>query len=216
MLTPRPGNVSSPLTVEVRVTNTGARDGACVVLVFAQDPAGVAAGRIVRPWKRLVAFARVGVAAQAQTVVAIDVFRRRPRLLRREHAAGVQHGTYAVSVGMSSGGDREEVGAASRRRRGRCLLLLSPPLSVVDRSGLCSRRGRLRRHRLRVLCSSDCCELHSLCTCLRLLFPRSGSASGRSSLDSFRLLQRQKEPRLLTCALARPPLFLRLARCTSR
>ena len=104
-LAPRPANASSPLGVSVRVSNGGARDGTCVVLVFAQDPVGVASGRLVRPWKRLVAFARVAVAAQAAVTASIDVELDDLAFYDSDMRLGLQPGAYTISVGQSSSDD---------------------------------------------------------------------------------------------------------------
>ena len=101
-LAPQPANASFPLALSVRVANTGARDGACVVLVFAQDPAGVAAGRLVRPWKRLVAFARVPVAAGGAQTAALAVAADDLAFYDASMRLGVQRGNYTISVGQSS------------------------------------------------------------------------------------------------------------------
>ena len=53
-------NASHPLAASITVTNSGpAHSGMAIVMAFVQDPVGAAGvGRVVRPWKRLVAFAK--------------------------------------------------------------------------------------------------------------------------------------------------------------
>jgi len=101
-LRPQPANASHPLALSVRVDNTGGADGACVALVFVQDPRGVAAGRIVRPWKRLVAFARVPVAAGAAVTAEIAVAADDLAFYDASMKLALQPGNYTLSVGQSS------------------------------------------------------------------------------------------------------------------
>jgi beta-glucosidase len=86
------------LVIRAQLTNTGSRDGADVVQVYAGRPADLS-----RPVRRLVAFARVEVAAGATT----DVELRVPwhRLAVRDpqaHAWTLPAGTYVFTVGRHS------------------------------------------------------------------------------------------------------------------
>ena len=104
-LAPQPANATFPLSLTVRVANTGGADGACVVLCFVQDPRGVAAGRIVRPWKRLVAFARVPVAAGQAVVASVAVAADDLAFHDAQMRLALQPGNYTLSVGLSSEDD---------------------------------------------------------------------------------------------------------------
>ena len=90
-------------SVRLTVANTGARAGATVVQVYVQDPRGLP---FVPFWKRLVAFARVDLAAGASTEVTIDV--RRDDVAMYDDAATGEfalklfEGVYALSVGTDS------------------------------------------------------------------------------------------------------------------
>ena len=102
---PQPGNATFPLALSVRVANAGGVDGACVVLAFVQDPRGVAAGRVVRPWKRLVAFARVPVAAGAALTASVAVAADDLAFYDASMRLALQRGNYTLSVGLSSEDD---------------------------------------------------------------------------------------------------------------
>ena len=89
--------------VHLNVANTGAHSGATVVQVYVQDPRGLP---FVPYWKRLVAFARVDLAAGASSDVTIDV-RRDDVAMYDDSATGdfaleLFEGVYALSVGTDS------------------------------------------------------------------------------------------------------------------
>lgn len=66
-----------------------------------QDPVGL--GVVVRPWKRLLAFAAVkGVAPGAQASVGIDVLADDLAYYGDDLALRVHAGEYVVSAGLSS------------------------------------------------------------------------------------------------------------------
>ena len=88
-----------PARARLVVRNRGARDGSEVVQCYARDP--VAAGQL-RPWRRLVGFARVEVAAGQSAAVTVS-FTRDALALRDEHGAWrVLPGEYLVHCGRSS------------------------------------------------------------------------------------------------------------------
>jgi beta-glucosidase len=106
-----PGNASFPLAARVTVTNAGASHaGVATVLAFVQDPRGAGAGRVVRPWKRLVAFARSpllapGASAQLLLPVAHDDLAFHSANFTR----ALQRGSYVLSLGQSSLDDAANV-----------------------------------------------------------------------------------------------------------
>lgn len=97
-------NTTSPVTVEATLSNTGAVSGSTVVQVYLQDPIGVSLA--VRPWKRLVGFARVnGVPAGASVPVSVPVRADDLAFYGDDGVLRVQAGNYTVSVGLSSDDD---------------------------------------------------------------------------------------------------------------
>ncbi len=98
-------NASFPVVATTVVRNAGARDGACVVFVFVQDPSGLSAGRIVRPWKRLAAFKRVLVAASAGVSVTLELAADDLAFYDANNTLAVQRGTYTLSLGQHSTDD---------------------------------------------------------------------------------------------------------------
>ena len=89
------------LVVELTAANTGKVAGTTVVQVYCIDPVM----DYVRPWKRLLAFARVTLAAGQSNVVRIDVTAAQLSFQDDSSAAGkfsVVNGDYQVRVGDSS------------------------------------------------------------------------------------------------------------------
>ena len=92
---------AAALTVTLDVRNSGSVAGAEVVQVYAVDPVI----DYVRPWKRLLAFKRVTLAAGASSRVVIDVTPEQLAFQDDSSAAGkwrVVPGTYQIRVGNSS------------------------------------------------------------------------------------------------------------------
>ena len=92
---------AAALTVQVDVANTGGLAGATVVQVYTIDPVG----EYVRPWKRLLAFARVELAPAAKRTVSIPVSAAQFAMQDDSSPAGVWRavsGEYEVRVGNSS------------------------------------------------------------------------------------------------------------------
>ena len=84
------------LVVRATIRNTGSRPGTDVVQAYAGRPADT-----TRPARRLVAFARVEVPAEAETIVELPI--PWSRLAVRESGAWVvAPGTYVISVGRHS------------------------------------------------------------------------------------------------------------------
>ena len=97
-----------PLVATVTVTNVGTVPGATPVLAFVQDPAGVTAGRVVRPWKRLVGFARTPVLAPgAHILLSVAVRDDDLSFLDSSYVLALQSGVYTLSLGLSSLDDAE-------------------------------------------------------------------------------------------------------------
>lgn len=95
------GAASTSLLVSVRLANTGGVAAAEVVQVYVIDPIM----DYVRPWKRLLAFQRVPLAAGAATTVAIDVTPEMLAFQDDSSPAGawrVVGGEYQIRVGPSS------------------------------------------------------------------------------------------------------------------
>ena len=80
------------------VTNTGARAGVAVAQVYGEDPIM----DHVRPWKRLLAFARVPLDAGASARVTIPIAAHAIAFYDDEMTWRVVPGAYNVSVGASS------------------------------------------------------------------------------------------------------------------
>ncbi len=87
------------LMVSATVANTGSRAGDEVVQVYVTEPAG----KVAKPKQRLAGFARVPLAAGAQTTVQIPVEIARLRFWdETTHRFVAEPGTYTVRVGGSS------------------------------------------------------------------------------------------------------------------
>ena len=105
------GNASHPVAARVTVSNSGAaHSGVATVMAFVQDPLGTGAGRVVRPWKRLVAFAKTpllapGGSAQLLLPVALEDL----AFHSANYTRGLQQGRYVLSLGQSSLDDGAQV-----------------------------------------------------------------------------------------------------------
>ena len=102
---PGSANASAfPVTVRLTVTNTGGRAGSSVVQAYVQDPVG--ATLTVRPWKRLVGFARVPDVPPGGSV-ALELPLRGDDLAAVDDAMALAllPGAYTLSVGESSVAD---------------------------------------------------------------------------------------------------------------
>ena len=109
----RAAAAATVVTATVRVCNTGARDGAEVVIVYARDPRGGTGGarRVVPYVKRIVGFARVPLAAGSCADAVVGVSADDLATYVTDYAGanlqlGVAPGTYVFSTGPSS---REDV-----------------------------------------------------------------------------------------------------------
>jgi beta-glucosidase len=101
------GDAAFPWAARATVASAaGARfmAGDAVVQVYAIDPVG-AAGRIVRPWKRLVAFARVATTPGSVTHVDVPVAAADLAMVDDALVFRVVPGAYTFTVGLSSDGD---------------------------------------------------------------------------------------------------------------
>ena len=85
-------------TVSVKLTNSGKVPGTEVVQVYAQDPVM----SFTRPWKRLLAFARVTVAPSASATVEVPLTRDQMMFYDDEMKLRLVPGVYNISVGGSS------------------------------------------------------------------------------------------------------------------
>ncbi len=95
------------VTAQVKVCNTGARDGTEVVQVYSQDPVGDWGGdSVVTPyWKRLVGFARLAVAAGACETASIPVLADDLSMYDDAMTLRVKAGNYTISAGGRSDQD---------------------------------------------------------------------------------------------------------------
>jgi len=84
--------------VSVKVANSGKVPGAEVVQVYAQDPVM----SFTRPWKRLLAFARVTVAPGASATVEVPLTRDQLMFYDDDMNLRLVPGVYNISVGGSS------------------------------------------------------------------------------------------------------------------
>lgn len=90
--------VDGRVEVAVSVTNTGERDGAEVVQLYAGDPVA----QVTRPLKQLIGFARVALAAGQTRRVSFSVHADRFCFTGRDLRRIVEPGTIELSVGHSS------------------------------------------------------------------------------------------------------------------
>jgi len=98
------------IAADVRVANTGPRDGSAVVQLFITDPwkrASRGASRLVRYWRRLVGFGKVFVKAGESVVTRItaraDDVALYGDLVAGEMRRGVLNGEYNVTAALSAG-----------------------------------------------------------------------------------------------------------------
>lgn len=100
-VTVQAGNQSYPVVASVTVSNSGGVPGATVVQVYVQDPTGT--GLIVRPWKRLAAFARTPVlAAGASVPLTLPIRADDLAYYGDDMVLRVYPGVYTGSVGLDS------------------------------------------------------------------------------------------------------------------
>jgi len=103
-------NATHPLVATVSLQNTGLSTGAAVVLCFVQDPVGTAAGRILRPWKRLVTFVKSPLlppGGRMQLVLPVEW--RDLAFYSEGFALEVHSGNYTLSCGLGSTDDASNV-----------------------------------------------------------------------------------------------------------
>jgi beta-glucosidase len=92
-------NAEESLTATVTLENTGQRDGAEVIQIYAKEPAG----KVVKPRLRLVAFQRVELKSGERRTVTIPVEVARMRYWDEDKDAFVADpGVYQLSAGASS------------------------------------------------------------------------------------------------------------------
>ena len=85
-------------TLSVQLTNTGSITGTEVVQVYCEDPIM----KFVRPWKRLLSFKRVTLAAGASSIVRIELTQDNLEFYDDEMTLRVVPGDYTLSVGGNS------------------------------------------------------------------------------------------------------------------
>ena len=97
-------NASHPVSASVVVSNAGGVSGAATVLAFVQDPGSAGGiGRVLRPWKRLVAFARSPVLAPGQGVaLQLPIAWEDLAFHAANFTRALQPGGYVLSLGQSS------------------------------------------------------------------------------------------------------------------
>ena len=98
------GNASYPVTASVVVSNTGGASGAATVMAFVQDPGSAAGiGRVLRPWKRLVAFAKSAVLAPGEGgLLLLPIAAEDLAFHAADYSRALQPGAYVLSLGQSS------------------------------------------------------------------------------------------------------------------
>lgn len=98
----QPGNATHPFVAHARVSlSADGAAGVCVVQLYVQDPVG-SSGRIVRPWKRLLAFTRVAVAPGGESDAVLPIAAADLALVDDHMALTIASGNYTLSVGTSS------------------------------------------------------------------------------------------------------------------
>jgi len=90
---------SQTVEVRVRVANTGDRDGSDVVQLYLHDPVA----SVVRPVQRLIAYARVDLAAGAETTVAFTVPAELASFTGRDGRRIIEPGALVLGVARSAG-----------------------------------------------------------------------------------------------------------------
>ena len=99
-------NSSFPLLSSFSLKNMGSLSGASSVLCFVQDPIGIGAGRIVRPWKRLIGFTKSTILLPGQLVqLELPIDARDLAFYNENFTLGLQPGNYTLSCGQSSTDD---------------------------------------------------------------------------------------------------------------
>lgn len=93
-----PGSSMDAATATATVTNTGKVAGAAVIQLYVQDPVM----DYVRPWKRLVGFARVTLAPGASQAVTIPATIDELSIHDADFKLTVEHGEYVFSIGHDS------------------------------------------------------------------------------------------------------------------
>lgn len=101
-------NMSVPLQASITVRNTGSAQGAAVVQLYVQDPVGVTL--TVRPWKRLLSFARTPILPPGGSYTASMACRADDlALVGDDMVLRVMPGVYKASAGLDSASDAEQV-----------------------------------------------------------------------------------------------------------
>ncbi|WP_205706611.1 glycoside hydrolase family 3 N-terminal domain-containing protein [Kineococcus vitellinus] len=121
--------VDGATSVSVTVTNTGERDGAEVVQVYAHD----VAARVTRPVRELVGFARVPLAAGQARRVTFTLHADRFSFTDRDLQRVVDPGAVQLFVGTSAaGGEALELELVGERRVVGHERVLDTPVSVQE------------------------------------------------------------------------------------
>ena len=94
------------ITVTGRVTNTGERQGTAVVQLYGRDEVATA----VRPVRRLLDFARVGLAAGASAEIEFTVPLERLAYTWPDGRRGVEEGDVTLLLGLASDDIRASAG----------------------------------------------------------------------------------------------------------
>ena len=102
-------------TAHVTVCNSGLRDGTEIVQVYSQDPRGAFPTPIVPYWKRLVAYARIPVAAGACETQGIPILGDDLALYDDVMSLRIVPGVYGITVGGRSDRDQLRVNVTLRQ-----------------------------------------------------------------------------------------------------
>ena len=100
-------NVSLQQRVRFTLANTGERFGEEVAQVYAQGPIGATV--LVRAWKRLIGFTKVGLAPSESRTISLELQHADIALHDEAVALGVTRGVYNISLVGSSDSDRLSV-----------------------------------------------------------------------------------------------------------
>jgi len=102
----RDSNTSFPIVAALTLENSGGVAGATSLLCYIQDPPGIGAGRVVRPWKRLIGFTKSPPLLPAQRLhLSLPIAWRDLAFYSENYTLALHPGNYTLSCGLGSTDD---------------------------------------------------------------------------------------------------------------